>query len=83
MPSGVPVAATWGARFQFGVEELHDAGLAAQTQDGFAHHVGAEKGEEIETLAGVEEGVGQLHGVLRVDVVVGEAVNEQDRAAQF
>ena len=72
-----------GARFQFGVEELHDAGLPAQAQDGFAHHVRAEQGEEVEWLPGVEEGVGKLHRMLGVNVVIRQAVNEQDRPAQF
>ena len=63
-------------RFQFGVEEIHDAGLAAEAQERFAYHVGAEEREKVERFAGVEEGVGELHGVLGVNVVVGEAVDE-------
>jgi hypothetical protein len=66
---------------QLRVEEIHDAGLAAETQERFADHVGAEEGEEIKRLACLEEGFGKLDGMLEVNVVVGQAVDEQERAA--
>ncbi len=70
-------------RFQFGVEEFHDAGLAAEAEERFADHVGAEQGEEVKWFSGVEKGLGKLHGMLRVNVVVRQAVDEQDGPAQF
>jgi hypothetical protein len=70
-------------RFQFRVEELHDPGLTAEAKDGLADHVGAKEREKIEGLAGGEEGFGELDGVLEVNVVVGQAVDEEKRPAEI
>lgn len=67
-------------RFQFRVEEIDDAGLAAQAQERLAHHVSSEEGEEIEVFSGLKKRFGELDGVLEIDVVVGQAVDEQERA---
>jgi hypothetical protein len=69
-------------RFQFGVEEIDDAGLAAEPQEGLAHHVSSEKGKKIEILTGLKKRFGKLDGMLEINVVVGQAVDEQEWAAQ-
>ena len=55
--------------------------MEALIHDRFGRHVGepAER-EELERLARAEEGVGEFHAVLEVDVVVGGAVDEEEFA---
>src|ERR1700730_2445942 len=79
---GVSALALFCPRFQFVVEESDDAGLATQAQERLAHHVGTEEREEIEILAGLEKRFGELDGVLKIDVVVGESMNDEERPAQ-
>jgi len=69
-------------RLQVAGEELRDAGLEAEADQGVAAagEVGAEHGEEFVGLAGNEERVAEPERVLGVDVVVGEAVDEEERA---
>ena len=62
------------------VEEVDDAGLLAEFYEGIVDHVGAEHREEFVGFSGHVEGVGELERVLEVDVVVGEAVDEEERA---
>lgn len=63
-------------------EEFRDARLEAEADQGgaAAGEVGAEQGEEFAGLAGNEERVAEPERVLGVDVVVGEAVDEEERA---
>ena len=66
-------------RFQFRVEEFDDACLSAQAQQWLTHHVGAEQRKEIKGLAGFVEGLGKLDGVLKVNVVIGQSVDQEER----
>ena len=43
----------------------------------------AEQRKEVEWFAGLEEGLGELNRMLRINVVVGEAVDEQERSVQI
>jgi len=65
--------------------EFHHALLLveADARVAAAGHVGAEHGHELVGLAGHEEGVAKLERMLGVDVVVGEAVDEEERAFQL
>jgi hypothetical protein len=48
------------------------------------HQVGEPgQGEQLEVLAGAEQGVGEFEGVPEIDVVVAGAVHEEERAAQL
>jgi len=59
--SGSIAVAIISSRFQFGVEEIDDSGLAEEAQKRLADHVG---GKEIERLAGLEERFGELDGMV-------------------
>ena len=65
------------------VEEFDDAGLLAEFDERVADHVRAQHREQFVGLACQVKRVGELERVLEIDVVVGEAVDEEERAREL
>ncbi len=57
--------------------------MPPQPPDRITDHVRPEQRQELERFAGLEERLGQLHGMLKVNIVVREPMDEEDRAAQL
>ena len=65
------------------VEEFDDAGLLAEFDEWVADHVRAQHREQFVGLACQVKRVGELERVLEIHVVVGEAVDEEERAREL
>ena len=64
-------------------EEIDLDLLAGEVELGIGHHVSGREGDDLGALGGDVEGLDQGERVSEVDVVVGEAVDEEERAGEL